>query len=68
MGTLSFAEWQAAGQDKDSVLADPQFVDPSACDFRLKDTSPALEKGFRPFSWDTVGPRDYPSTAPHESR
>jgi hypothetical protein len=63
MGTLSFAEWQAAGQDKDSVLADPQFVDPSACDFRLKDTSPALEKGFRPFSWDTVGPRQNDSSA-----
>jgi len=46
VGTL--AEWRAKGFDRHSVVADPQFVDPEAGDFRLRPTSPAHKLGFKP--------------------
>ena len=49
-GDKTFAQWQAAGQDKDSLIADPLFVDPEQGDFRLKPGSPAAKIGFEP--WD----------------
>ena len=56
-GNKSFAEWQAAGQDKDSTIADPLFVDPMHGDFRLKPGSPAVNIGFEPWDYKLVGPR-----------
>ena len=55
----SFAEWQAADQDKDSVLADPLFVDPEQGDFRLQPESPALRMGFKPLNLSVAGPRQF---------
>lgn len=52
---LSFAEWQSKGRDRDSRVADPQFVDAANYDFRLKPTSPALAMGFRPIPVEQVG-------------
>ncbi len=52
---LSFAKWQESGRDRDSRVADPQFVDAAHCDFRLKPTSPALSMGFRPIAYDEAG-------------
>ena len=52
---VSFAEWQKTGRDADSKIADPQFYDPAAGDFRLKPTSPALAMGFKPIATDQVG-------------
>jgi hypothetical protein len=52
---LSWRQWQAAGRDKDSVIADPRFVDPSARDFRLPDNSPARTIGFQPFDFTQAG-------------
>ena len=52
---VSFAEWQRTGRDRDSRIADPQFVDAQASDFRLQPTSPALAMGFRPIATDGVG-------------
>lgn len=52
---LSFAQWQQAGRDRDSRVADPQFVDAKNYDFRLKPTSPALATGFRPIAIDQAG-------------
>jgi hypothetical protein len=52
---LSFADWQAKGLDAQSVIEDPQFVDPANLDFRLKPDSPALKLGFRPFDYTEAG-------------
>lgn len=56
-GKLSWEEWRAKGMDKNSLIADPQFVAPEKFDFRLKPTSPALKLGFKPFDLSKVGPR-----------
>ena len=47
------AAWQkASGQDCRSISADPQFVNPKAGDFRLKETSPCLGRGYL---WSPIG-------------
>jgi hypothetical protein len=51
----TFAEWQALGVDAKTQIADPQFEDTAAYDFRLKPTSPALALGFKPIDLSNVG-------------
>lgn len=51
----SFEEWQAAGFDTHSVIADPMFENIEARDFRLKADSPALKLGFKPINVDEIG-------------
>jgi hypothetical protein len=51
----SWDEWQAEGFDKNSMVADPQFVDAEHGDFRLKEDSPALTVGFEPFDFSKAG-------------
>jgi hypothetical protein len=53
----SFADWQGQGQDRDSRVADPLFVDPEGGDFSLRADSPALALGFRSQVLAAVGPR-----------
>jgi len=48
--------WQALGLDTHSVIADPQFVDRAADNYRLKPGSPALKLGFKPIPVDQIGP------------
>jgi parallel beta-helix repeat protein len=53
----SFSEWQASGQDRGSVIADPLFVNADNFNFRLRPESPALKMGFKQIDMATVGPR-----------
>ena len=46
-----------AGNDSDSRVADPLFVNAGSYDFRLKPGSPALAMGFHPIEVSGVGPR-----------
>lgn len=52
---MAFADWQAAGRDEGSLLADPMFIDPEKLDFRLKPGSPAQRIGFVPFDPSQAG-------------
>lgn len=57
-GTKGLPEaWKEKGLDKDSLVADPLFVDPDKGDFTLKADSPALKLGFVPIDVSKVGPR-----------
>ena len=47
--------WQAEGHDRLSIVADPLFVNAEAGDFGLKDDSPALRLGFKPFDYSEAG-------------
>ncbi len=53
----TLAAWQALGNDKESRIADPQFRNPAAGDFRLRRSSPALAMGFEPIDPSLAGPR-----------
>ncbi len=53
----TFEEWQQQGQDTESIVADPLFVNAENYDFRLRPNSPALKLGFKPIDLSTVGPR-----------
>jgi hypothetical protein len=52
---LGFTEWQALGLDRNSILADPQFVNAEEYDFRLRSGSPALKLGFQPIDTSRAG-------------
>jgi len=51
----SWAEWQAFGNDPESLIADPLFAAPATGDWTLRAESPALKLGFRPFDWRQAG-------------
>jgi hypothetical protein len=51
-----WAAWQAMGFDKNSLVADPLFVDPDHGDYRLKPESPAFQLGFQPIPVERIGP------------
>ena len=52
----SMADWQKqTGHDKNSIIADPGFVDAKNYNFHLKSNSPALKVGFKPFDYTKAG-------------
>lgn len=46
---------QQSGRDVHSVVADAQFVDPAAGDYRVREGSPAMTMGFENFPMDQFG-------------
>lgn len=48
--------WQSFGPDRDSVVADPLFVDAARGNYRLRPESPAFKLGFTPLPLDKMGP------------
>jgi hypothetical protein len=54
-GTLK--DWQARGFDKNSLIADPLFVNAEKGDFRLQKGTPAAKIGFEPFDYSKAGVR-----------
>ncbi|MBU3011346.1 right-handed parallel beta-helix repeat-containing protein [Polaribacter vadi] len=46
---------QKFGWDQNSIVADPQFIDPANGDFRVKEGSPAFKIGFKNFPMDQFG-------------
>jgi hypothetical protein len=49
-------DWiKETGHDKNSIIADPLFVDAKNYDFHLKPDSPALKIGFKPFDYTKAG-------------
>jgi hypothetical protein len=52
--------WRQKGWDRNSVVADPAFVDLKAFDLRLKPDSPALKLGFRPIQIPARKPEAIP--------
>jgi hypothetical protein len=63
-GDKTLTQWQAVGQDKDSLVVDPLFIDPNNGDFRLGQGSPAAKAGFEPWDLKAVGPRDRQTQTP----
>ncbi len=52
---VSWAEWQAAGQDAGSRIGEPGFVDPSRNDWRLRADAPARQLGIASIDLSDVG-------------
>lgn len=52
---MTLAQWRAKGKDVHSVIADPGFLDVPKDDYRLRDNSPALKLGFKPFDLSKAG-------------
>ena len=51
----SFEKWRAAGFDRNSVIADPLFVNVDQGDYRLRPESPAWKLGFKPIPFEKIG-------------
>ena len=56
MKEQTWKEWQKAGHDQHSVVADPLFVNAAKDDYRLQANSPAFKLGFKPIPIEKIGP------------
>jgi stalled ribosome rescue protein Dom34 len=54
-GRKSFKQWQQEGKDKESLIADPGFVDAEHYDFRFKNKKLQKAIGFMPFNYSDAG-------------
>ncbi|MBA4417640.1 MAG: hypothetical protein C0392_06990 [Syntrophus sp. (in: bacteria)] len=60
---LQWNKWKENGLDRNSVMADPLFVDIAKGDYSLLPNSPALKIGFKPIPIDKIGPYNDPLRA-----
>jgi hypothetical protein len=51
----SLEQWQAAGHESGSIIADPKFKDPTRYDFHIDNDSPVIKLGFKPFDYTRAG-------------
>lgn len=51
----SFKEWQKSGKDVHSVIANPEFVNSSTFDFRMKNKTLLRKIGFKVFDYSQAG-------------
>jgi hypothetical protein len=51
----SFSDWQKAGKDQHSIIADPMFVNPAGYDFHFKNLSAAKKIRFTTFDYSKAG-------------
>ncbi|SKB99942.1 Right handed beta helix region [Parapedobacter luteus] len=58
---MDFAAWNARGQDRSSVIADPMFSDPKQGNFHLKSAQVARRIGFEWFDYTQSGVYGEPS-------
>ena len=58
-----WASWQNLGADKNSVVADPLFVNAAKDDYRLQPNSPAFKLGFKEIPVEKIGPYQSPQRA-----
>ena len=58
-----WAAWKEVGMDRNSVIADPLFVDAARDDYRLKPGSPAFALGFQAIPVEKIGPYSSPDRA-----
>jgi hypothetical protein len=65
-GKKTVAEWQAMGQDTNSLFIDPLFVDAERGNFRVRPGSLAAKIGFEPWDLSKIGPRAGLRTASEE--
>ncbi len=54
--SISFPQWQKAGHDELSIVADPKVIEGKKT-WRLAKNSPALKLGFKPWDWSKCGIR-----------
>ena len=54
-GRLAWDEWRSRGFDKNSIIADPLFVDPERDDYQLRPESPAFKQGFKRIPMQKIG-------------
>jgi len=52
---MHILKWNERGVEKNSISADPLFVDAANADFRLKPESPAYKLGFEDINFDAIG-------------
>ena len=60
----TFAQWQAAGYDTDSIVAEPRFKDAAHDDYHLAEDSPAWKLGFEAIPLEQIGPGGYLAEKP----
>lgn len=54
-GKQSFKEWQESGKDRNSIIANPDFVDPYHFNFRVQNKAAMRRIGFKLFDYTKAG-------------